>query len=500
MTSLDHRRRADQLATGLVGTRSPYGHVKNAFDERYISGGSSSGSAVAVATGMASFSLGTDTAGSGRVPAAFNNLFGWKPSVGLLSTRGVRPACASLDCVSVFGLGVNDVRSVARTVARYDPEHAYSRALRSGPRLARSFRVAVPREPFFANDAEAKGLWNNTLRALSDAGAEIIHIDYHPFQLAAKLLYEGPWVAERYDANRNLFLDGDSDALDPVVASILRQSTSLRAYDAFGAFRELEEIKRRAQDILADVDCLIHPTAPTLPLLREDVVANPIELNSQCGHYTNHMNLLDMCGLAVPVGFGADSNMPFGVTISAFSGHDDLLFDVADRLQVELRIKTGGPRVMDALGEDHAVPDVSTIFVEEDRTQLVVCGAHMNGLGLNHQLTSLGGHFVREAKTHPSYRMIAFETMSPPRPGIFRSRSSENATSISCEVWSLPTTSLGRFATNVVAPLCIGDVELADGNVVKGFLCQEGEAHSDYDATEISQYGGWRSFLARENE
>lgn len=415
----------DQLATGLVGTRSPYGHVTNAFSENHISGGSSSGSGVAVSMGMASFSLGTDTAGSGRVPASFNNIFGYKPSLGLLSTRGVAPACRSLDCVSIFSLTVDDARHVARQTIAYDELHPFSRRdFKSGPRFRDDnvkVRAAVPSDPYFAGDKEALELYENALRALERVNVEIVAIDIEPFNRAAKLLYEGPWVSERFDANRELFSSSSTTnpSLDPTVSKILLESQDLRSCDAFDAFRQLEEIRLETDIMMKDFDCLIHPTVPTLPLLLEDVKNDPIVLNSQCGYYTNHMNLLNMCGLAVPTGLGSKSGLPFGITISSRAGHDDLLFDVADRLQKDLRIDVGCPG-LEYISDITETEDASTVIVEEERVLLLAVGAHMRELGLNAQLTQLGGTFVREAETEASYQMLAFENMNPPRPGMFK--------------------------------------------------------------------------------
>ena len=488
----------DQLATGLVGMRSPYfGETYNSFSPDHISGGSSSGSAVAVASGFASFSLGTDTAGSGRVPASFNNIFGYKPSLGLLSTRGVRPACISLDCVSIFGLTLEDTRYVAHQAAFFDEKHPYSRHLRSGPRSfdkQSKLRIAIPSSPYFAGDDEARVLYENALSVLEERSkVSLVPIDYNLFVECAKLLYEGPWVAERLDANRELmFSDVKDKHLDPTVETILNGSVDHKSYDAFNAFNKLEHFRMQASQLLKDCDCLIHPTVPTLPLLRDDVRNDPIGLNSQNGFYTNHMNLLNMCGLAVPLGIAPDSKLPFGLTISSQSGHDDLLFDVAKRLDEELNIETGAPDLVTYVTTESSSDDHSSI-VKEDRIELLVCGGHMKDMALNVQLTSLGAHFVKDVQTHDSYKMLAFEGMSPPRPGIFKSGSSGN--SVQCELWSLPKSKLADFLENVKSPLGIGDVELSNGEVVKGFLCQESEAKSMDNVVDITDVACWRTYL-----
>ena len=495
----------DQLATGLVGTRSPYGPARNAIDGRYISGGSSSGSATAVAAGLCSFALGTDTAGSGRVPAALQNIYGWKPSRGLLSLRGVRPACRTLDTISIFGTSVDDVRVVAGTCSAYDSLDSCSRSIPAGPRLGNTYRAAIPDEQsLFLRDESVRGLWNDTIDALRSTGAEIVPVDYGPFAKAARLLYEGPWVAERFSANRTLF-EGTDDLvdIDPVVRSIVQPGCELKTHDAFDAMYRLMDIKREVLGILKDVDCLVHPTTPTGPMRVEDVLANPVELNSVNGYYTNHMNLLDMCGLAVPVGsYGGgnddDARLPFGATISSVAGHDDFVLDVGSRISRFFGIAPGATRRMqyvdaaDLETSDDVSSGSPSIVRNEPRVPFLVCGAHMSGLPLNEQLKEVGAHFVRDARTSDAYRMVAFDKMRPPRPGMYRVGSGEGA-KIACEIWDIPVRKFGDFVHRRIAkPLGIAHVELEDGTEVQGFVC---EAYASRFAIDITAPGGWRAFL-----
>ncbi|HUJ87686.1 MAG TPA: allophanate hydrolase [Burkholderiales bacterium] len=479
----------DQFATGLVGTRSPYGACANPFDERYISGGSSSGSAVAVAAGLVSFSLGTDTAGSGRVPAAFNNLVGLKPTLGLLSTRGVVPACRSLDCVSIFGLTVRDAQAVLQVTQGFDRGDPFSRAAPAGPEIAfgACFRFGVPRpaQLEFFGDRDAAELYRTALARLESLGGERIELDFEPFFEAARLLYEGPWVAERWLAVRDL-LERKPEALHPVTRRVIERATAFSAADAFAASYRMQALRRRAEAAWSEVDLLVTPSAPTI-YTRAEVEADPIALNSRLGTYTNFVNLLDMSGLAVPAGFRADG-LPFGVTLLAPAFHDGALAGLGERLQRAQGLPLG------ATGIELPPAQQSPAAARPATVQLVVCGAHMSGLPLNRELTERNARLVRRARTAARYRFYALEAFSPPRPGLVRS---EPGAAIEVEVWELPATAFGGFVDGIPAPLGIGTVELEDGAQLRGFVC---EHYATREAREITRLGGWRAYLAQRAE
>lgn len=472
----------DQFATGLVGVRSPYGAPRNAFDPDYVSGGSSSGSAVAVAAGLVSFSLGTDTAGSGRIPAAFNNIVGMKPTRGLLSTRGVLPACRSLDCVSIFALTAPDAAAVLRVARGYDaldpfsrPETAPARAM---PRALAGARIGVPRSDrlqFFGNPETPK-LFE---QALEHLGGERVSIDFAPFLEAARLLYEGPWVAERYLAIRE-FIERHPEALHPVTRQIIGAATKHSAIDTFAAYYRLKELQRRAAPLWDEIDVLVTPTAGTIYRIAE-VEADPVRLNSNLGYYTNFMNLLDLAAIAVPAGFQRDG-LPFGITLVAPAFNDEALCALGDEAQ-RAAVKTMGatglplPKEIDAQKlNDHTV-------------RVAVCGAHMSGLPLNHQLTERGARLAQRCRTAPLYRLYALTDFAPARPGMVRA---DAGGTIDVEVWELPAPAFGSFVAAIPAPLGIGTVTLENGEQVKGFLC---EARATQGARDITGLGGWRQFI-----
>jgi allophanate hydrolase len=462
----------DQFATGLVGVRSPYGVPVNPFGAEYIPGGSSSGSAVAVARGLCDFALGTDTAGSGRVPAAFNNLVGLKPTKGLLSTCGVVPACRSLDCISIFTRSVADAAEVLAVAAAFDPEDPFSREAR--PPLqdeAWPPRIGIPRadQLEFFGDAAAATLFAAAVERWRDLGATIVEIDYGPFAEAARLLYEGAWVAERYAAIRS-FMDSRPGAMHPVTRQIIEGARSLTATQAFESGYRLAALRLQVEPTWSAIDALLTPTAGTVYKVAE-VAAEPIKLNSNLGYYTNHMNLLDLCGLALPAGF-LPSGMPWGVTLSAPAFCDDRL----------LRL---GARFLDEPAPKRALPAVGPM------THLAVCGAHLSGLPLNGQLTRLGATLVKTARTAPQYRLYALPGTTPPKPGLVRV--AENGASIVVEIWELTTAAFGHFVTGIPSPLGIGTIMLDDGTAVQGFLC---EPVAVTGATDVSSSGGWRAYLA----
>jgi allophanate hydrolase len=516
----------DQFATGLVGTRSPYGACGNSFDPAYISGGSSSGSAVAVAMGLVSFSLGTDTAGSGRVPAAFNNIVGLKATCGALSTRGVVPACRSLDCVSIFALTADDAARVYEAAAAFDPEDSYSRIIASRSRTGSVFRFGVPRasQLEFFGDAEYARLFTAAIHRLESLGGRRAEIDFEPFLATARLLYEGPWVAERHCAVGD-FLERQPDSVFPVTRQIISSGRNATAADAFRAQYRLMELRRAAEQAWLEMDVLVTPTAGTI--YRVDAVdADPIRLNSNLGYYTNFVNLLDLAALAVPAGFRPDG-LPFGVTLVGRAGTDAELLVLGDRLHRAAAVALGAVTV--ATSPDPAdstlmsdsvphfdpgsssrvlpqVPGAGGLFAgaassigpsgpgtnpsSEDRISVAVCGAHMEGLPLNQQLTSRGGVLVIRTRTAPKYAFYALPGGPPHRPGLVRV--SVEGASIEVEVWSVPTSLFGSFVAGIPAPLCIGKVELESGEQVAGFLC---ESHATTTATNITALGSWRRYL-----
>jgi len=479
----------DQFATGLVGVRSPYGTPVNPFDARYVPGGSSSGSAVAVATGMASFSLGTDTAGSGRVPAAFNNIVGLKPTRGLLSTRGVVPACWSLDCVSIFALTAADAATVLRCARGFDPADPFARRAVSPARVVpRGFagcRIGVPREDqleFFDNP-DSPALFELMLAHLEALGAQRVSVDFEPFLEAARLLYEGPWVAERYVGIRE-FITRRPDALHPVTREIIGAATRHTAIDAFSAYYRLKALQREAAAVWDIADVLVVPTAGTIYRVA-DVEADPVQLNSNLGRYTNFMNLLDLSGIAVPAGFQRDG-LPFGVTLVGPAFADEALCALgaaAQRRAVRSMGATG--LALPAVEADADIPHGC------ETVDLAVCGAHMSGLPLNHQLTERGARLARRCRTAPHYRLYALTEFSPARPGMLRA---DDGAAIDVEVWEIPATALGGFVDAIPEPLGIGTVTLEDGRQVKGFLC---EARAVRGACDITSLGSWRRFMEK---
>ncbi|MFA6972167.1 MAG: allophanate hydrolase [Gallionella sp.] len=466
----------DQFATGLNGTRSPYGACRNAYNPDYISGGSSSGSAVAVALGQVSFSMGTDTAGSGRVPAAFNNLVGVKPTRGWLSTRGVVPACRSLDCVSIFARNMTDASSVLSVAASFDDQDAYSRRmLTHGFDLGRAeafcFGVPLAEQLQFFGNQKAAALFARSIEALCAIGGTAVEIDFSPFLQSARLLYEGPWVAERYAAIADFF-DARSEAIHPVVREIISGAKKFSAADAFNGMYQLEGLRREADRVWDSIDCLVTPTAGTIYRI-EEMLADPIRLNANLGYYTNFMNLLDCAAVAVPAGF-QDDGLPFGITLAVPAHQDIPLLHLAERL-------LGGAKV--GMNPDLHAPR---------RVRIAVCGAHLSGLPLNHQLTDRGAHLVARTRSSADYKLYALPGGPPHRPGMVRVPSGENGSAIEVEVWEMPAREFGSFVAGIPAPLGIGTLTLADGEQVQGFVCEQ---YAVKDAVDISCFGGWRDYL-----
>jgi allophanate hydrolase len=475
----------DQFATGLVGTRSPYGICKNAFDPRFISGGSSSGSAVAVALGLASFALGTDTAGSGRVPAAFNNLIGYKPTLGSLSMRGVVPACRSLDAMSIFALTADDARRVAQVAVKFDVDDPWSRPAappaKRGWGSSSQFRFAVPMPgqlEFFGNGAYA-GLFDNTVQRLRDLGGEALEVDIEPLLEAARLLYEGPWVAERYIATEAL-LTTRPEAMLEVTRRIILGGAGPKALDSFRAQYRLKALIRQAQAMWNAVDVLLLPTAGTHYRI-DDEQTEPLRLNSHLGRYTNFVNLMDLSAVAVPAGFTPE-RLPFGVSLIAPAWSDADLLRLAGRLQ-RAAVSTLGATSLPLPAAERFPDDTSLVDV-------MVCGAHMSGLPLNKQLLERGAWQVSTTRTAPIYRFYALPGGPPYRPGLVQVN--EGGVAVDVEVWRMPMEHFGSFVAGIPAPLGIGKVELEDGQMVSGFLC---ESLGVVDAKDISELGGWRRYL-----
>jgi allophanate hydrolase len=476
----------DQFATGLVGVRSPYGACRNSFNPDYISGGSSSGSAVAVATGLVSFSLGTDTAGSGRVPAAFNNLVGLKPTRGVLSTRGVVPACRSLDVVSIFALNGLDAASVFKVAADYDKADAYARPMQT-PQLSygipgEGFRFGVPQadQLEFFGDSESEALFRASVTRLQALGGEAVEIDFAPFLEAARLLYEGPWVSERYVAVEELITTRPAALLE-VTRTIIGGGATPTAASAFKAHYRLMELKRQSEAVWDEVGFILTPTAGTIYRI-DEVEADPIRLNSNLGYYTNFMNLLDLSALAVPAGFRPDG-LPNGVTLFAPAFYDRELLGVGAQLHRQL----GGTMGATGVPLPEATPQAGS---KRAFLPVAVCGAHMEGLPLNYQLTERGGRLLSRTTTAAGYRLYLLPGGPPLRPGLVRDHSGG---AIELEVWELPVVNLGDFLNQIPAPLGLGRVQLADGSSVTGFLA---EGYAVNGAEEITQYGGWRKFFA----
>jgi allophanate hydrolase len=475
----------DQFATGLVGTRSPYGACGNAFDPEYLSGGSSSGSAVAVALGLASFSLGTDTAGSGRVPAAFNNLVGYKPTLGSLSMRGVVPACRSLDAMSIFALTTDDARRVAEVAVRFDADDPWSRAAQPAARRgfgrAATFRFGVPAPAqleFFGNTDYAR-LFDEAVVHLRGLGGEPVEVDIEPLLETARLLYEGPWVAERYLATQAL-LTSQPDAMFEVTRKIIEGGAQPAAIDAFRAQYRLKALVRSAQPLWNSVDVLLLPTAGTHYRIAEER-ADPIRLNSTLGRYTNFVNLMDLAAVAVPAGFTA-AGLPFGVSLIGPAWSDGDLLALAGRLQ-RVAVSTMGATNLPLPAADAPAPG-------NDFIDVMVCGAHMSGLPLNKQLLERGARHVSTTRTAPVYRFYALPGGPPFRPGLVRV--SDGGFAIEVEVWRVPAEHFGSFVAGIPSPLGIGKVKLEDGSGVSGFLC---EPMGLEGAADISALGGWRAYL-----
>ena len=479
----------DQFATGLVGTRSPYGIPSSVFNKDYISGGSSSGSAVAVASGLVSFALGTDTAGSGRVPAAFNNIVGLKPTKGLISARGVVPACRTQDAVSIFALTAADAARAFSIASNFDPEDSFARspALRCS-RLASPahVRLGVPSAGLeFFGDVAAAELYAAAVERARGLGAEIAEIDFTPFQQTAALLYQGPWVAERLTAIK-AFAEKQPEAMHQVVRNIVLGAGKISAVDAFDGFYRLSELTCAAEREWQKMDMMLLPTAPTTYKIA-DVLADPVRLNSNLGLYTNFVNLMDLSALAVPAGFRPDG-LPFGITLITHACGEDALAAFGDNMHRML----AGARLGATNCDLSSTPAVVAAAGTRKTIQVAVVGAHLTGQPLNSQLVERKARLISTARTAAGYSFYALANTSPAKPGLVFDR--EGAGGIEVEIWEMNETEFGSFVALIPPPLGIGSVSLSDGSVVKGFLC---EAYAVKGAKDITSSGGWRNWLSK---
>jgi allophanate hydrolase len=477
----------DQFATGLVGVRSPYGIPTNPMRADLVPGGSSSGSAVAVSAGLVPLSLGTDTAGSGRVPAMLNNIVGLKPSLGLVPTAGVVPACRTLDCVSVFSLTVDDAVIALEAMAGPDRSDPFSRnrtLSRMSP-FPTGLRLGVPRDGqlIFFGDKKQEAAYAASLEKWRALGATLVGFDLEPLYETARLLYEGPWVAERYLVIRNM-LASSPDAIHPVTREITIAGSRLSAADTFAALYRLQALRRTAEHAFADIEALVLPTAPTAYSTAQ-VLANPIELNSRLGTYTNFVNLLDLCGLALPSAIRPDE-IPFGITLLAPAGQDALLASIGRVFQAQTKLTLGAKGV--------AMPPLAdlALALTGDEIPIAVVGAHLSGMALNSELKAHGARLLEATSTAPDYRLYALPT-TPPKPGMLRVEAG-TGTSIELELWALPAAAFAKFVDAIPPPLSIGTVRLKDGRGIKGFIVEAADIGS---AKDISAFGGWRSFVAK---
>lgn len=482
--SLVGKTNLDQFACGLNGTRSPYGPVPNAFDRSYVSGGSSAGSAYVVATGQVDFALGTDTAGSGRVPAGLNNIVGLKPSKGLISTRGVVPAAQSVDCVSIFARTVDVAARALQAAAGYDPLDPFSRdlTLATAP-FPRHFRFGVPDQLEFYGDAQSEAEFRKSVQKLMALGGTAVTINYQPLAGAASLLYQSALVAERYAAVRSFFDKHPEEVIEPV-RSILAGGKDYSAADLYEAQMKLRGFAQQAAPMWKHIDVLLVPTAPT-HYTTAQMLANPVVLNRNLGQYTNFVNLLDYAAISVPSTLRADG-LPFGITLIAPCGSDWQLAELGQRYHHASGMALGN--------SDATLPPPGALpgLVPPPSIQVAVVGAHLSGMPLNTQLTERGATLVASTETAPDYRLFALPGTVPPKPGLLRIAPGQG-TRIAVEVWEMPLAQYGSFVALVPAPLGIGTLQLADGGAVQGFLC---EPQALLDAQDISQFGGWRAYMA----
>ncbi|WP_226686510.1 allophanate hydrolase [Stutzerimonas stutzeri] len=474
----------DQFATGLNGTRSPYGECRNSLHPDYPSGGSSAGSSLAVALGLCTFALGTDTAGSGRVPAALNNLVGLKASKGLISTAGVVPACRTLDCVTFFTASAAEASQLLALTAKLDPRDEYSRAnplWNDGSAFGqvKSFRFGVPKQLEFLGCPESPALFAATVDQLKAIGGEPVEVDFSPFLEAARLLYEGPWVAERYSVAGAL-IEQQPDAVLPVIKAVLEKAPGTTAVQLFQAQYRLQQLKATCDRIMAEVDCVLTPAYPR-PVTLAELHAEPVKRNSDLGYYTNFMNMLDYAAVAVPATVMHNS-LPWGVTLFGRVFTDQYLLSLADALQRQTALKLIGGNALDTPAPQNPA--------RNDRARIVVCGAHLDGLPLNWQLRQRGARLLEATRSAPDYQLYALAGGPVLRPGMVRV--AEGGAAIAVEVWDIPSSELGSFLTGIPAPLGLGKVQLEDGRWETGFICEPCGLEG---AQDITGFGGWRAYL-----
>ena len=469
----------DQFATGLNGTRSPYGVPGSARDPRLIAGGSSSGSGVAVGAGLVTFAVGTDTAGSGRVPAALNGVVGMKPSVGLVSSTGIVPACASLDCASVFALDVADGAAVLAVMAGPDRGDPWSRRLPvpppSPPTVATAgLRLGVPDVVDGWGSRGECEVWERLLADLGEAGVELVPVPMTPFFEAGDQLYRGVWLAERLEGLET-FLRSHPTAVLPVIREVLAAGGAVRGVDTFAALTDMQRLRRVTHDLLAPVDALLTPTV-TETFTVQEMLADPIALNTRLGRFTTFTNLLDLCGVAVPAGTGR-VGAPFGVTVQHVAGRDAHVAAVAAVVE----------RVVAGVPVDPPAP-------EDGCLDLAVVGAHLAGMPLHADLLARGAALVQRTVTAPTYRLFALRDTVPAKPGL--RRVAAGGAAIEVEVYRMPIREIGAFLVTVTAPLGLGQVTLADGREVHGFVC---EPFALDGADDITGTGGWRAYQAQQS-
>ena len=502
----------DQFATGLVGTRSPYGEVPNTFDAAYVSGGSSSGSASVVARGLAAFALGTDTAGSGRVPAGLNNLVGLKPTPGRVPMAGVLPACRTLDVVSIFALTVADAALVMSVIEGADDEPVFQPATLQPPWLGRTgalLRVGVPLAPGCDAALGYDLAFDEAVAQLRAWGITPVPVDMAPLFAVAQLLYDGPWVAERYAVLQTL-IETRPEALDTTVRRVVEAARGHDAVSAFRARYALEDLRRQIAPLWQDIDVLMVPTTPTCPT-RAAVAAEPVQRNSELGRFTNFVNLLGQAALALPSGFSA-SGLPFGVTFIAPGGSDAALAALGQRWEAARALPLGrmlrpGPLAGPAtqavpLTEPPGAapvaepPPAAPLCAAAPTLMLAVVGAHLAGMSLHGQLVERGCRLRARTTTAAHYRLYALPGTVPPKPGLARVGEGGAGLAIEVEVYDIPLEAVGSFLALIPPPLGLGSVQLADGSWVKGFICEGAALASDTGATDISAHGGWRAYRA----
>lgn len=479
----------DQFATGLVGVRSPYGVPRNPFNPALIPGGSSSGSAVAVSAGLVPLALGTDTAGSGRVPAGLNNIVGLKPSLGLISTTGVVPACRSLDCVSVFALTADDAFRALSVMAASDGSDPYSRDIRLGAlsELPPVLTIGIPHGEGlkFFGDKRSEAAFQNAVTLLQGMGISVVEIDVTALLNTARLLYEGPWAAERWAAVGD-FITQHPDDIHPVTRAIISSGKNPSAADAFKAFYQLAAYRKTAMQVLAGIDALMVPTTPAAYTVAE-LAAEPVQLNSNLGTYTNCVNLLDLCGFATPTSFASDGT-PFGVTFVAPSGQDAFLASLGRAVHAKAGLPLGATKAKaPALAKMPLAAGAGEIAI-------AVVGAHLSGMALNSELRSLGARFLEKTVTSADYKLFVLDGTRPAKPGLLRVETGKGSP-VEIEIWALTADAFGRFVAGIPAPLGIGTLTLSDGRGVKGFLV---EAEAVKSARDISHFGGWRAYMAEQ--